>query len=129
MNSIWYRLCTGCQWKAIPEDEHLCNGTTAHCWFRRLVVAGVFEVVHAVLVALYAEHGLRKLHAVGIDCTLVPAPLGCSATGPNPTDRGRPGGKISTVVDRHGRPLAIHGDKANRHDIRLLGPTLAKMAQ
>ncbi len=129
MNSIWYRLCTGCQWKAIPEGEHLCNGTTAHRWLRRLVMAGVFEVLHAVLVALYAEHGLRKLHAVGIDCTLVPAPLGGSATGPNPTDRGKPGVKISIVVDRHGRPLAIHVDKANRHDIRLLGPTLANMAQ
>jgi len=128
MNSIWYRLCTGCQWKAIPESEQLCNGTTAHRWFRRLVAARVFEVVHAVLVALYVEHGVRKLRALGIDCTLVPAPLGGAATGPNPTDRGKPGVKISIVVDQHGWPLAIHLDKVNRHDIRLLGPTLAKLA-
>src|SRR5204862_5524396 len=31
---------------------------------------------------------------------------GGAATGPNPTDRGKPGSKHHVIVDRHGNPLA-----------------------
>jgi len=74
------------------------------------------------------RHGLHTLRTRGIECTLVRAPPGGAATGPNPTDRGKPGVELSIVLDQRGPPLAIHLDKANRHDIRLLGPTLPKLA-
>ncbi len=128
MNAIWFRLRTGCQWKAIPECEYLCNGTTAHRWFMRMTRAGVFELLYCVLVALYLEGGVEKLRALGIDCTLCPAPLGGAGTGPNPTDRGKSGVKISIVVEHNGRPLAIELAAANVHDFRLLGVTLEKLA-
>jgi len=129
MNAIWFRLCTGSQWRAIPECEYFCNGTTAHRWFMRLTRAGVFELLFCVLVALYVEGGVRKLRGLGIDCTLCPAPLGGEGTGPNPTDRGKSGVKISIVVEHNGRALAIHFAAANVVDLHLLGPTLQKLAE
>ena len=41
-------------------------------------------------------------------------------TGPNPTDRGKPGCKRHVIVDRNGIPLAIRLSPANRHDSQLL---------
>jgi putative transposase len=43
------------------------------------------------------------------------APLGKSATGANPTDRGKKGTKRSLLTDGAGIPLAIVIDGANRH--------------
>lgn len=41
---------------------------------------------------------------------------GGGATGPNPTDRGKPGSKRHVVVDRQGIPLAARLSAANVHD-------------
>ena len=49
---------------------------------------------------------------------------GGAATGPNPTDRGRPGTKRHLLVDANGIPLAVRLSPANRHDSRLLAPVL-----
>jgi transposase len=45
-----------------------------------------------------------------------PGQRGGAATGPNPTDRGKPGTKRHVVVDRNGIPLAIGVTAANRPD-------------
>ena len=45
-------------------------------------------------------------------------------TGPNPTDRGKPGSKYHIVVDAAGVPLAALLSAANTHDSRLLEPLL-----
>jgi Transposase DDE domain len=44
---------------------------------------------------------------------------GC-LTGPNPTDRGKPGSKYHLLVDRGGIPLAVSLSAANIHDSVLL---------
>ena len=46
------------------------------------------------------------------------------ATGPNPTDRGRPGSKRHIAVDARGTPLGVLIGPANQHDSRMLAPTL-----
>jgi transposase len=43
-------------------------------------------------------------------------------TGPNPTDRGKPGSKIHAVSDRAGIPLAVGISAANTHDSHALQP-------
>lgn len=45
-------------------------------------------------------------------------------TGPNPTDRGKPGSKYHLLVDAAGVPLAALLSAANTHDSRLLEPLL-----
>lgn len=44
--------------------------------------------------------------------------------GPNPTDRGKGGVKRSLLTEGHGIPLAVVIDGANRHDMKLVKPTL-----
>ncbi len=127
-NSIWYRMRTGRQWRAIPATDELANGSTAHEWFKRWAEAGVFVLLHLLLVALYVEDGRAQLRRLGIDCTLVPAPLGCEGSGPNPADRGKEGMKVSVAVDEAGVPLALHVAGANIPDFKLLGETLAELA-
>jgi Transposase DDE domain len=48
------------------------------------------------------------------------APSGGCLTGPNPTDRGKPGSKYHLLVDRGGIPLAVCLSAANTHDSLLL---------
>ena len=49
---------------------------------------------------------------------------GSAETGPNPTDRGKPGTKRHVVVDRRGTPLGLRLSAANRHDSMMLASTL-----
>ena len=49
---------------------------------------------------------------------------GGALTGPNPTDRGRPGTKHYLLVDRDGIPLAVFISPANWHDSPMLEPLL-----
>jgi transposase len=49
---------------------------------------------------------------------------GGEATGPNPTDRGKPGSKRHVLVDAGGIPLAFALTPANVHDSILLEPVL-----
>lgn len=50
--------------------------------------------------------------------------MGGEGTGPNPTDRGKRGTKRSVLTDGQGVPLAIVVEGANRHDMKLVEPTL-----
>ena len=49
---------------------------------------------------------------------------GGELTGPNPTDRGRPGSKRHVLVDANGIPLALELTAANVHDSTMLEPVL-----
>jgi transposase len=49
---------------------------------------------------------------------------GGGKTGPNPTDRGKPGSKRHLVVDRRGIPLAVRLSAANAHDSTLFEPLI-----
>ena len=53
-----------------------------------------------------------------------PSIKGGAATGPNPTDRGKPGTKRHLVVDAHGTPVGLTLTGANCHDSRMLAATL-----
>ena len=53
-----------------------------------------------------------------------PGQKGGEQTGPNPTDRGKPGSKYHLVVDRNGIPLAVRLSAANSHDSTQLLPLI-----
>ena len=59
-----------------------------------------------------------------MDSSLVRAFGGGERTGPNPTDRRRPGSKHHTVTDANGVPLVTHVTAANRHDVTELVPLI-----
>ena len=52
------------------------------------------------------------------------APLGGEKTGANPTDRGKSGVKRSLLTEGHGVPIGLAIDGAQRHDMKLLRPTI-----
>lgn len=45
-------------------------------------------------------------------------------TGPNPTDQGKSGVKRSLLTEGHGVPIGLTIEGANRHDMKLLRPTI-----
>jgi transposase len=53
-----------------------------------------------------------------------PGKKGGADTGPNPTDRGKPGSKRHVVIDANGIPLAVTVSAANVHDSQKLEVTV-----
>lgn len=57
-----------------------------------------------------------------------PGKKGGADTGPNPTDRGKPGSKRHLLVDRNGIPLTVYLTAANVNDGTVLEDVLETMA-
>lgn len=121
-DAIFYRMRTGCQWKAIPPS--LAPGSTAHQYFQQWVADGVFEKLWQM--ALEEYDGLIGLdwRWQSVDGAMTKAPLGGESTGKNPTDRGKQGVKRSLMTEAEGIPVGLAVDGANVHDIRLLQQTI-----
>ena len=92
------------------------------CW-RRLrdwQDAGVWRAFHHVPLDRLGRAGLIDWSRCSLDAASPPAKAGGAATGPNPTDRGKPGSKRHLIVDRRGIPLAVLLTAANVHDNTVL---------
>ena len=88
------------------------------CW-RRLrdwQDAGVWDRLHRELLDRLGEADQIDWSRASLDSASMAAKKGGELTGPNPTDRGKPGSKRHLVVDRTGIPLAALLTAANRHD-------------
>lgn len=126
MRGIYFVLCTGIRWEEVPSEIG-CSGMT--CW-RRLrdwQQAGIWEQLHRLLLA-----ALRKIDQLDLSLTIVDSGTtravgGGESTGPNPTDRRKPGTKQHLLVDRHGVPLEVRVTGANRHDVREIIPLVVNM--
>lgn len=112
--AIYYRLRTGCQWKAIPKI--LAAPSTAHDRYQYWVSKGVFQQFWqlGLLQGLYL--GIIDLEWQSIDGCMTKSPLGGTDTGANPTDRGKLGTKRHQITDTNGIPIAISVTGANVHD-------------
>ena len=66
----------------------------------------------------------HRLLACGGRQLLDPRPGRWEKTGPNPTDRRRPGSKHHLLIDAQGIPLSAILTKANRHDVTQLLPLI-----
>jgi transposase len=121
---IVFVLKTGIPWEQLPQEMGCGSGMT--CW-RRLrdwQQAGVWETVKQLLLDQLREADKLDLSRVAVDSSLVRAFGGGEQTGPNPTDRRRPGSKHHTVTDANGVPLVTHLTAANRHDTTELIPLI-----
>ena len=91
----------------LPAEMDCGCGMSCWRWLRDWQAAGVWGRLHQVL--------LERLHAAGeidgsrasLDSASVPAKNKGSATGPNPTDRGKPGQSRHIVTDARGTPLIV----------------------
>lgn len=120
--AIMYVLRTEIQWNALPRE--LGASSTVHDRFQEWEQAGLFKVLWQTGLSEYDQVQGIEWKWQSIDGAMTKAPLGKSATGANPTDRGKLGVKRSLLTDEAGIPLAIVVNGANRHDMKLLCATL-----
>lgn len=116
LNGIWYVLWTGCQWKAVHKEWFGVSSSVLHERFQTWQQAGIFDQIMKWMLKFYNQRRRIKWKWQSIDSKSVPAPLGGSETGKNPTDRGKKGAKLHLLVDQRGMPLAVHITGANEHD-------------
>lgn len=122
LTGILFVLKTNIPWEDLPAEMGCGSGMT--CW-RRLRdwnEAGVWPRLHQVLLQrLDNAHLINWTRAV-VDSTFARAWGGVEGSGPNPTDRGRPGLKQHILVDANGVPLAGDATSANTPEIKDLLP-------
>ena len=122
LTGIIFVLRSGIPWEMLPKEMGCGSGMT--CW-RRLrdwYKAGVWEKLHkALLCELQANHKIDWSLAIA-DTTKSRAMAGGPETGPNPTDRAKPGSKHHVLSDANGVPLAMELTGANVHDVKGLIP-------
>lgn len=124
-NAIFLVLRTGIQWLAIRKKSAGVSGRSAHRYFQEWVSHGVFQRLWQA--GLHEYDQLKGIQwswqpADGATCK---APLGGTATGPNPTDRAKRGTKRSLQTDAAGVPIGIALDGANRNDHKMFAETVA----
>ena len=126
LEGMLIRLVTGCSWQDTERLlRHEVSDTTLRTRRDEWVAAGVFDRLVDEAIAGYDRIVELNLTEVSIDGSQAKARCGGEGTGRNPTDRGKTGWKWSIAVDAHGIPVGWAVDAANRHDSKLVEPTLA----
>lgn len=117
---IVFVLKTGIPWEELPQEMGCGSGMT--CW-RRLrdwQAAGVWDRLHEILLAELQGADKIDWSRACVDSGSVRAVGGGEKTGPNPTDRSKPGSKHHVITDGNGVPLQVELSGANTHDIKHL---------
>ncbi|WP_085963836.1 IS5 family transposase [Paraburkholderia phenoliruptrix] len=120
LTGIFFILQTGLRWDLLPREMGCGSGMS--CW-RRLrdwQAAGVWEQLHEVLLARLRTADQIDWSRVIVDSSSIRAVGSGPKTGPNPTDRARPGSKHHLITEAQGIPLAVILTGANRNDVTQL---------
>ncbi|MDN7602887.1 IS5 family transposase [Burkholderia gladioli] len=124
LTGILFVLKTGIRWRDLPSEMGCGSGVS--CW-RRLrdwQQAGVWDRLHAVLLAKLRAAEKIDFCRVVVDSSSIRAVGAGGKTGPNPTDRARPGSKHHIATDANGTPIAAILTGANRNDVTQLVPLI-----
>ena len=106
-----------------------CSDRTIRRRVKEWAGLGLMERLHTLALAQYDRLiGLELAHVCADGC-ITKAPGGGEMAGRSPVDRGKQGLKRATVTDGAGIPLHLVAAPANRHDSRLLRPTLEGLAK
>ncbi len=122
LTGILFVLKTGLPWEDLPREMGCGSGMT--CWRRPRAWqhAGVWARLHELLLAKLRGADRIDWSRAAIDSASARALGGVEGSGPNPTDRGRPGVKHHVVTDGGGIPLAADVTGANVPDVKGLLP-------
>jgi hypothetical protein len=101
-----------------------CSATTIRRRVRLWSGLGLAHELHRITLAAYDKMIGLHLDDLAVDGCHTKAPCKGDKAGPSPVDRAKQGLKRSTCVEAKGVPLGFASDGANRHDSKLLDPTL-----
>ena len=118
----------GVQWRELRAAAGRACGSTLRRRLDEWSATALLRRVHVALIRMVRAGPESAPRDVVIDSCSVRAERGGELTGPNPTDRGKPGTKYHVVVATDGTPLGVVPSAANVHDTRLL-PHLLRLAQ
>lgn len=129
LETLRFFLREGVQWRELRASPVRASGSTLRRRLMEWSTTALLRRVHAVLIRM-ARSGLEaaaEAWTIVVDSCSVRAKHGGALTGPNPTDRGKPGTKYHVVVSTDGLPVAALPSAANVHDTRLF-PDLLRLA-
>jgi transposase len=124
LGGILFVLRHGLRWRELPPELGFGSGVTCGRRLRRWQVLGVWRAVHRVVLNWLGDLGAIDWSRASLDSASVRAKRGGEHTGPNPTDRGKPGSTYHVLVDRRGVPLAAELSAAHVHYSKLLEPVV-----
>lgn len=119
LSVILFVLKTGIPWEEVPREMGCC-GMAAWKKLQAWQEAGVWEKLHQVILQALEAQGKLDWDKAAVDASSVRATQGGDETGPNPTDRAKPGSKHHALTEGHGLPLAVKVTAANRNDVTQL---------
>ncbi|WP_435852309.1 IS5 family transposase [Streptomyces massasporeus] len=119
--AIIFVATSGCTWRQLPP----VFGPAWPTVYRRFAQWSrdrVWARLHRVILDELGARGELDWSRCAIDSVSGPGGKRGPLTGPNPTDRGKPGSKIHLITDRNGVPLSLGISGANMHDSLGLEP-------
>jgi len=121
LGGVLFVLYTGIAWRHLPLELGFGSGATCRRRLDEWQRTGVWDELHALLLArLHASGEIEWSRAV-VDSSHVQAKKGA------PVDRGRAGSKHHLLVDATGIPLAYTVTGGNRNDVTQLIPLLDRV--
>ncbi|WP_150778012.1 IS5 family transposase [Pandoraea sputorum] len=124
LTGILFVLQSGIPWEMLPQEMGCGSGMSCwprlHAWQK----AGVWDRLHEVLLATLRAADRIDCSRVVVDSSSIRAVGSGPKTGPNPTDRARPGSKHHVLTDAQGISLSLILTGANRNDITQLLPLI-----
>ena len=136
LTGILFVLRTGVRWNDLPCELGCGSGSACRKRLQEWQRLGVWDTLHRMLLGELDQASKIDWSRAAVDSSSVRALGGGEETGPNPTDRGRPGSKQHAVVDADGVPLAATLTGANVPDVNELtevvddvGPTGGKVGR
>jgi transposase len=126
LTGIIFVLRTGIPWEELPREMGCCGMT---CWnyLQAWQKRGVWQRLHEILLDELQEYNRIDWSRAAIDSTKARALGEGDKTGPNSTDRGKPGSKHHVLTDAQGIPLATELTGANVADVKALLPLVDKV--
>src|SRR5262249_4037142 len=121
---ILFVLKTGIAWDDLPAELGCGCGKTCRHYLRLWYQIGVWQRLHAVLLAELNGADQIDWSRALIDASFLKAPCGGEDTGPNPTDRSKSGSKHQVRTDGRGTPLAATVTAANVNEVTQLLPVV-----
>jgi transposase len=120
LTGILFVLRTGLRWNDLPCELGCGSGSACRKRLQEWQDRGVWDRLHHLLLEELQQADRIDWSRAAVDSSSTRALGGGEDTGPNPTDRGRPGIKHHVVVDAQGIPLSATVTAANVPDVKEL---------